>query len=153
MPAISYKMANLDNASLCIKIRGLTREKDFPEEDYQRIGISTDPWSAGIQDGSFPGYVACVDGKMIGYCFGDRDIGEIIALAIQPDYEGKGVGKTLLGLVVEGFKRLGFSRLFLSCSNDRMVRSYQFYRHLGWESTGEADYFGDEVLEISIRSD
>jgi len=31
---------------------------------------------------------------------------------------------------------------------DPSVRSNNFYRHLGWESTGTTDHYGDEVLEI-----
>ena len=42
---------------------------------------------------------------------------------------------------------LGHQRLFLGCSADPQSRSYGFYRHLGWRSTGEFDAHGDEILE------
>ena len=88
---------------------------------------------------------------MIGYCFGDRDTGEIVVLALLPEYEGQGVGKRLLAMVIEELKKHEFHRLFLSCSSDPNVRSYGFYRRLGWSPTGEKDEYGDEILEIKLK--
>jgi hypothetical protein len=31
------------------------------------------------------------------------------------------------------------------------LRSYGFYRHLGWQSTGALDMYGDEILEFACR--
>lgn len=147
----TFRPAVPDDASMCIAIRGLTRENAFSEEDLRALGITAQSWSAGIQDGSSPGFVACLDGRMIGYCFGDRDTGEITVLALLPAYEGRGIGRTLLGLMIEDFKRKGFKRLFLACASDPDVRSYGFYRRLGWTATGEQDAYGDDILELSIE--
>jgi hypothetical protein len=38
--------------------------------------------------------------------------------------------------------------LFLGCAADPAVRSYGFYRHLGWRSTSTFNEAGDEVLEF-----
>ncbi len=89
---------------------------------------------------------------MIGYCFGDRDTGEIVVLALLPAYEGRGIGKTLLAMMIEKLEDQGFQRLFLACSSDPNVRSYSFYRHLGWKPTGERDESGDEILELLVES-
>ena len=45
-------------------------------------------------------------------------------------------------------RRSGGARLFVGCSADPNVRSYGFYRRLGWRSTGQIDKLGDEVLEL-----
>ncbi|MBF8753632.1 GNAT family N-acetyltransferase [Pseudomonas guariconensis] len=153
MTNLTYRPAKPDDASLCIKIRGLTRENAFSKEELRVLGITTESWSMGIQDGSCPGFVACVEGRMIGYCFGDRDTGEIVVLALLPLYENQGIGKTLLAMMVDKLKHQGFNRLFLACSSDPKVRSYHFYRHLGWSPTGEKDAFGDEILELQLSRD
>jgi hypothetical protein len=44
--------------------------------------------------------------------------------------------------------RQGHRRLFLGCSADPDSRSFGFYRHLGWHSTGTLDANDDEVLEF-----
>ncbi|MNU11282.1 hypothetical protein D3C72_2590080 [compost metagenome] len=53
----------------------------------------------------------------------------------------------MLNLVVRELQESGFKRLFLGCASDPAVRSYGFYRHLGWTSTGKFDEANDEVLE------
>ncbi|RZS80795.1 GNAT family N-acetyltransferase [Pigmentiphaga kullae] len=152
MPQLSFRPALPDDAPSCIRIRGQTRENAFSEEELRALGITAATWSAGIRDGSCPGYVACMDGRMIGYCFGDRDTGEIVVLALLPGHEGRGIGKTLLGLVVQDFRRRGFERLFLACASDPGVRSHGFYRHLGWAPTGTQDEAGDDILELVIAA-
>ena len=70
-------------------------------------------------------------------------------LALHPSHEGQGLGKHLLQLVVQELRGNGHTRLFLGCSPDPQVRSYGFYRHLGWKSTGAFDAHGDELLEFT----
>jgi GNAT superfamily N-acetyltransferase len=94
------------------------------------------------------GYLCTDDNTIVGYCFGDRDSGEIVVLAVLPQYEGRGIGKGLLSRVVEDLRSLRYARLFLGCSSDPSHRSYGFYRHLGWRATGSFDTNGDDVLEL-----
>ncbi|MEW9678418.1 N-acetyltransferase family protein [Pseudomonas sp. TE50-2] len=150
MEKITYRSATPDDVSLCIRIRGLTRENAFSEEDLRSLGITVESWSAGIVEGSSSGVVACVGGRMVGYCFGDRETGEITVLALLPEYEGQGIGKSLLKQITEELRLAGFERLFLACASDPKVRSYGFYRHLGWTWTGECDDAGDEILECWV---
>lgn len=143
-----YRPARGEDVAACIDIRGKTRENAFSVEDLAAAGVTLASWTAAVKDGSLPGYVATVDGKVAGYCFGDTETSEIVVLALLPEYEGHGVGKTLLNLVVRDLEALGFQRLFLGCASDPAVRSYGFYRHLGWKSTGAFDDRNDEILEF-----
>lgn len=144
---VSYRIATPGDTAECIALRGKTRENAFSIEQLEELGITVDSWKTGISDGSLPGYIGVSEGKIIGYCFGDSETGEIVVLALLPEYESKGVGKVLLGKMIESFRSLGFERLFLGCSSDPKARSYGFYRHLGWRSTGLFDDAGDEILE------
>lgn len=144
---VIYRKAVPEDTPGCIDLRGKTRENAFSVEELKALGITLDSWRASIADGSLPGYVALVDGELAGYCFGDRETGEIAVLALLPAHEDMGIGKVLLDLMAEEFRGLGFRRLFLGCSPDPQVRSHGFYRHLGWKPTGEFDAAGDEVLE------
>jgi len=150
MTNLIYRKAVPEDAAMCIAIRGRTRENAFSAEALQALGITVESWAEGIRDGSFPGYVAVAAGQMTGYCFGERDSGEIIVLAMLPSHEGAGTGKALLQLVVDDFRKRGFTSLFLGCSSDPQARSYGFYRHLGWTSTGALDAGGDEILELTL---
>jgi len=142
-----YRSAVSEDIAACIELRGQTRENSVSAERLRALGVTHQSWSGGVAAGSLPGHVCLDEGKIIGYCFGDRATGEVVVLALLPAWEGKGIGKCLLGMVIEDFTRLGFQRLFLGCSSNPEVRSYGFYRHLGWRSTGTLDAHQDEVLE------
>jgi GNAT superfamily N-acetyltransferase len=144
---IAYRRALPGDTPACLVLRGMTRENALSVEKLAALGITLESWRSAIADGSLPGHVATVGGEIVGYCFGERETGEIVVLALLPNHEGRGVGKTLLNLVVDELKALGFTRLFLGCSSDPAVRSYGFYRHLGWTSTGTFDDRDDEILE------
>lgn len=147
---VTYRQATPEDTAACIDLRGRTRENAFSVEQLAAVGVTLESWQSGIRDGAFPGYVAMVEERMAGYCFGDRDSGEIVVLALLPEYEAKGIGKALLARMVEDFRSWGFARLFLGCSSDPASRSYGFYRHLGWTSTGTFDAANDEILEYAL---
>lgn len=148
--SITYRQASSQDAAACITLRALTRENAVTQAELAEAGITAQTWGAGIESGLYPGFVALDGDTLAGYCFGHRETGEIVVLALLPQYEGRGVGRAVLGMTVDALRQLGFARLFLGCATDPAVRSYGFYRHLGWRSTGERDAAGDEVLEILL---
>ena len=146
---LAYRSALPDDAAACVALRGRTRENAVSEERLRSLGITVQGWGEDIRCGALPGFVALEDGgRMLGYCFGDRASGEVVVLALLPEAEGRGVGRRLLGKVVEALRASGHRRLFLGCSSDPACRAHGFYRHLGWRSTGQTDTLGDEVLEL-----
>ena len=141
-----FRTAQPNDIATCIVIRGQTRENAVSEARLNELGITQESWAKSVQDGELLGVIAEVDGKMVGYCFGDVGSGEIVVLALLPPFEGRGVGKALLARAIDILRERGHQRLFLGCSSDPQVRSYGFYRHLGWISTGQTDKYGDEML-------
>jgi GNAT superfamily N-acetyltransferase len=147
---IQFRPAVANDATECVRIRGLTRENAVTEERLQQAGITVESWSSGIATGELPGFVCESDGHIVGYCFGARPTGEVVVLALLPAYEGKGLGRQLLAMVIDQMRGFGHRRVFLGCSPDPNCRSYGFYRHLGWRATGHYDHHGDEVLELEV---
>jgi GNAT superfamily N-acetyltransferase len=133
-----------------VQERGMTRENSFSVEQLRAIGVTVDTWRDGIADSSLPGHVCLFEGEIIGYCFGAPASGEIVVLALLPAHEQRGLGRALLNRMVSDLHGLGHRRLFLGCSADPAVRSYGFYRHEGWTSTGTVDAVNDEVLELFL---
>ena len=147
---LTYRPALPDDAAECVALRGKTRQNAFSEEQLRSIGVTSKSWGENIDSGALPGHVCVVDDAIVGYCFGARETGEIVVLALLPDVEDRGIGRELLQRTVEELAALGHSRLFLGCSPYPESRSYGFYRHLGWRSTGDFDQYGDEILEIFV---
>ncbi|MEJ8676510.1 GNAT family N-acetyltransferase [Chromobacterium amazonense] len=101
MRAISYRPAHPGDITTCIVIRGQTRENAISESTLNELGITRESWAQSVRVGELPGVVAEVDDRIVGYCFGDAMSGEILVLALLPEYEGVGVGKALLRQMME----------------------------------------------------
>ena len=149
--SIEYKSAPSQLAAEYIELRGLTRENAITEDTLRSYGITAESWAQDIESGQIQGVIALSGANMVGYCFGDLKTGEVIVLAVLPSHECQGIGQRLLALIVEALKGQGHIRLFLGCAPDPSIRSYGFYRHLGWQSTGALDTHGDEILEFACR--
>ncbi len=145
---IEFKPAPPDFAAEYVRLRGLTRENAVSDDRLRSLGITVETWANDIRSNKLQGFIAQSGNELVGYCFGDTRSGEIVVLAVRPTHESQGVGRRLLDLVVHQLGLRGHRRLFLGCSPDPKVRSYGFYRHLGWRSTGTVDERGDEVLEL-----
>ena len=148
---LKYRPALPEDAAECVVVRGRTRQNAASEEWLRSLGITSKSWGENIRSGALPGEVCVVDGEIVGFCFGVRETGEIQVLAVLPDFENCGVGRELLDRTSKELAKLGHARLFLGCSTDPASRSYGFYRHLGWRSTGTFDKYGDEILEIFVE--
>lgn len=148
---LKYRPAQVADALDCVALRGRTRQNAVSEERLRSLGVTPTSWAEGIRSGALPGHVCTVDGEMVGYCFGERASGEIVVLALLPDFEDRGIGRELLSKMTRELTEIGHSRLFLGCSPDPASRSYGFYRHLGWRSTERFDSHGDEILELITR--
>ena len=130
---MEFRPARPEDAAECVALRGQTRENAVSRERLESLGITAQTCWA--------------NGRMAGYCFGSRTDGEVVVLALLPPFEAQGIGKELLRRMCNDLATLGHQRLFLGCSADPQSRSFGFYRHLGWRSTGEFDAHGDEILE------
>lgn len=143
-----YRRAVVADAADCVLLRGRTRENAVSAQRLADVGITVESWGNDIHTGKLPGHVCTHQGELVGYCFGDRDTGEVVVLALLPAFEGQGIGKELLSRVVQDLVAAGHVSLFLGCSDDPASRSFGFYRHLGWRSTGAMDANGDEILAL-----
>lgn len=147
---LTHRPAVPADAPACIDLRGRTRQNAVPADRLAAYGITADSWAEGIRSGATPGHVALQGDVLVGYCFGDRDTGEVVVLALLPEVEGQGLGRDLLARVVQQLAGAGWSRLYLGCSTDPASRSHGFYRRLGWQPTGRLDGHGDEILELHL---
>ena len=147
---LKYRSALPKDAEECVAVGGRTSQNAASEEWLLSIGVTSESWGENIRSGALPGHVCIVDGKIVGFCFGMRETGEIQVVAILPAFEKRGIGRELLDRTSKELAKHGHARLFLGCSPDPASRSYGFYRHLGWHSTGTFDQYGDEILEIFL---
>jgi GNAT superfamily N-acetyltransferase len=113
------------------------------------MGITPAAVAEGLARGRTKGWVCSCDSRLVGFCMGDSDRAEVLVLAVLPEYERKGIGRTLLSLVVDWLRAFNPARVWLAASPDSATRAHGFYRALGWQPIGETDADGDEILVLS----
>ena len=141
-----YRQAISSDLARCFEIRGSTQDNAFNKAELEAIGVTEESWAPLIENQMFVGNVATKDSTVIGFCFGDTKSGEILVLAVLAGHEGEGIGKKLLELTSNDLFAVGHSELWLAASATPIVRSYGFYRSVGWTPTSTYDANGDEIL-------
>jgi GNAT superfamily N-acetyltransferase len=80
------------------------------------------------------GWVAEVEGVIVGFGIADPQGHSIWALFIQPEWEGKGIGRELHRLMLDWYFSQTSEALWLT--TDPGTRAEQFYRKAGWREIG-----------------
>ena len=91
------------------------------------------------------GWVIEADGRVVGFAIGNADTGNIWALFVDPEHEGRGHGRALHNAMVEWLFSRGLRHLWLGTDPD--TRAERFYRAAGWRYTGKAAN-GEALYEL-----
>jgi Acetyltransferase (GNAT) domain len=82
-------------------VRARTRENPISKEQLASLGITAESIAKQMASGRMKGWVCLDSSTLVGFCNGDAETGEVLVLAVLPDYERKGIGTYLLSRVVE----------------------------------------------------
>jgi GNAT superfamily N-acetyltransferase len=136
-----------DVAAICGHRRRMFEEAGVAAATLDTMGEFFPAWlKARIEDGSYFGYMAEVDGVVVAG-IGLRLIdwppspwhptvdkrGYILNLYVEPAYRGRGVAKAMMARAEERFRELGVTYETLHAS----VMGRPLYEKLGWKATTE----------------
>ena len=93
------------------------------------------------------GFVALINAQVVGFSIGHTTTGNIWALFVDPDFEGRGIGRKLFHVLVDSLAALGLKNLHLS--TDPGTRAERFYRACGWQCQG-LDEQGEVRFKLSL---
>ena len=116
----------------------------------------------------FPFFVAEEDDKILGYAYGSeyrvlQGYNNTIedSIFIHPDYRQEGLGKKLLGAVVDECRRLGYRRLIavFGAGRDVLPGTFKLHESFGFVEvgrlTGVGEKFGQSldtpILQLNLR--
>jgi GNAT superfamily N-acetyltransferase len=136
--ALAVRLSTVENA--------ITMEE--LESDY---GITPQSLSEAMTS-HVKGWLCEADGReaseiVVGFAMGDRSNGEVQVVAVLPEYEGMGIGKSLLTRVQTWLFSEGHEEIWLLANPDPNIRAHTFYRKLGWRATGSLRK-DDEVMKL-----
>jgi GNAT superfamily N-acetyltransferase len=129
-----------------LNIRISTTENHFSMEDLAEIGITPESVSQWL-DGTIKGWLCEISNKSVAFAMGDSATGEVLVIAIFPEYEKRGIGKKLMIQLQDWLWSFDHKELWLWSNPDDAVRAHGFYRNLGWHPTGEIKK-NNEILKL-----
>ena len=107
-----------------------------------------EPTPAELSSEQIKSWECAHQSRVVGHCIGNVATGEIVGLSVHADYQGHGIGRRLLSLVVDWLRASGAKRIWLAAPSDPTLRAYGFYRAIGWVPTGARTEDGAEILEL-----
>ena len=146
--SVIYRNTLPSDFNKCAEVRSKTRQNPVTAQQLADIGITEKTWGPRFEDGTYVGFIAESENQIVGFCSGDTNTGEVLVLALLPEFEGLGIGKILLQKVVDLLFKSGFEKLWLAVDPDPEIRAHGFYRYLGWKFSGNIDEHGDQILEL-----
>jgi len=147
---LEFRDTRITDVEALFEVRANTRQNPLSRAALAELGITPESTSAALTSGAIIGSVCTSQQRVVGFCSGAVETGEILVLAVLPDYEGHRIGTRLLDHVVARLRKAGSPRLWLAAAADPTVRAHGFYRALGWRPNGERTLNGDEILELGI---
>jgi ribosomal protein S18 acetylase RimI-like enzyme len=116
-------------------VRIATQENSITMEALAAMGITPDSTIEAMTH-SVAGWLCEIAGKIVGFSMGDKDTGEMLVVAVLPEYEKRGIGKRLMELIQNWLFLHGHEEIWLLENPDPYIRAYGFYRKLGWVPAG-----------------
>ena len=141
----SFRKMRARDLPAVFELRVSPRETAVTMEELEHDYGITPASLAEAMAADVKGWLCEEQGLVVGFAMGDRSNGEVQVVAVRPGYEGRGIGKRLLGLVQTWLHEQGHQEIWLLSNPDSGVRAHGFYRKLGWQPTGERQGY-DEVL-------
>ena len=147
-PGLAVRPTELRDIPSLYHVRASTRQNPVSRDQLLEWGITPESIAEGFETGEFQGMV-CESGEaVVGFCTGNTRTGEVLVLAVLPEFENRKVGLTLLEGVVAELRRSNVPSIWLGCSPNPESRSYGFYRANGWGETGQKTETGDDILVL-----
>ena len=87
------------------------------------------------------------DGRILGFSAADTRDGTIWALFIDPDHEGRGIGRALLAKACDVLRGAGHRTATLG--TEPASRADGFYRQAGWVAL-HTDKRGEQILRLDL---
>jgi len=129
-------------------VRPRTRENALTIDDLQRLGITPESVANWLAESTKGWLSESSNGEVVGFCMADRSTGELLVIALLPQFEGRGIGGILMQQAEGWLAQSGCERAWLTTDLNEKLRAYGFYRHRGWTDWKQED--GTRWMELKL---
>lgn len=147
MGGLRIRATRCEDVADLFRVRAATRDNAIDSTRLAELGITPASVHADLQAGAIHSWVGLHAEQVVAFCSVADHSGEVLVLAVQAGFEGRGLGRALLDTAVRHLREVaGCRRIWLMAGADITIRSHGFYRALGWRPSGRVDAQGDEEL-------
>lgn len=115
-------------------VPGIQRVRRAVKENRLTTSVVTDEDVVEAIERTGRGWVVEDDGRVVGFAIGNAGTGNVWALFVDPDHEGRGHGRRLHDAMVDWLWAQGLTRLWLTTGPG--TRAARFYEAAGWQLAG-----------------
>ena len=113
-------------------IRPRTRENALTITELVALGITPQSVETWLTESTRGWLCETAGGEVVGFSMADCSTGELLVIALLPDYENRGIGTKLMQRAESWLAQSGCTRAWLTTDLDPSLRAHGFYRHRGW---------------------
>ncbi len=133
---LTYREMRISDIPAAFAVRFSTVENAITMEELESdYGVTPRSLSEAMKS-HVKGWLCEDSGDVVGFAMGNGLNGEVQVVAVRPEYEGRGIGKSLLMRVQTWLYSKGHEEIWLLANPDPNIRAYGFYRKLGWQASG-----------------
>jgi ribosomal protein S18 acetylase RimI-like enzyme len=129
---VNIRKITLADIPALFGVRPRTRENALTVEQLHALGITPESVANELAVATSGWLCEAVTGEVVGFCMADRSTGELLVIALLPEYEGRGIGGKLMQRAESWLTQSGCTSAWLTTDLDTTLRAYGFYRHRGW---------------------
>jgi GNAT superfamily N-acetyltransferase len=132
--AATFRRTRPDDAAELFRVRTSVHENHETEEELATLGITRESVARMLESDDACGWCAELDERIVGFAIARRSERDLFALFVEPGFEGRGLGSTLLDSAVEWLSERGTEELRLT--TERGTQAQAFYLKRGWADIG-----------------
>ncbi len=132
---MNIRVVQPEDIETLFEIRTSVIENHQSREEIAALGITPDSVAQMLQT-DCGAWIAEIDRQPIGFSIANVTEKTIFGIFVLPSFEGRGAGRALMQRAEEWLWSKEIEEIWLVTGNDRNLRAYGFYLHLGWIPVG-----------------
>lgn len=128
---MQIRLANPADVPAMFRVRMSVNENKMTLDELKAIGVTPESLPEMLI-GQGRGWVAELDGEVTAFAMADAEQATIFALFVEPEVEGRGIGRRLMNAAEKWLAEMGCREVWLETDSNTAVRANGFYRYTGW---------------------
>jgi GNAT superfamily N-acetyltransferase len=132
----AIRIATIADVPVLFAIRTAVRENHMTLEELAEAGVTPDSVADLIRSPDAATWIGLWDGRPAAFAMARADLGDVFALFVLPEMEGRGFGAALLSEAEAWLASRGIETAWLLTGGEPGLKATRFYRARGWTAEG-----------------